>query len=82
VIIVVKRECNFCGTEVEPGTGMVWIRRDGAIINFCSRKCRINMVKLKRVPRKVKWTREYQNLKNIRKASETHKEATKLGNKQ
>ncbi len=51
---------------------MIYIRRDGAIINFCSRKCRINQTKLKRVPRKVKWTREYQNLKAIRKASEIH----------
>jgi large subunit ribosomal protein L24e len=69
---MVSRECSFCGTEIEPGTGMVYIRRDGAIINFCSKKCRINQTKLKRVPRKVKWTREYQNLKAIRKASEAH----------
>ncbi|EQB69570.1 50S ribosomal protein L24e [Cuniculiplasma divulgatum] len=69
---MVSRECSFCGTEIEPGTGMVYIRRDGAIINFCSKKCRVNQTKLKRVPRKVKWTREYQNLKAIRKASEAH----------
>ncbi len=69
---MVSRECSFCGTEIEPGTGMVYIRRDGAVINFCSKKCRVNQTKLKRVPRKVKWTREYQNLKAIRKASEAH----------
>lgn len=66
------RECNFCGTDIEPGTGMVYIRRDGAVINFCSKKCRVNMVKLKRVPRKTRWTREYHNLKAIKLASIEH----------
>lgn len=69
------KECNFCGTDIEPGTGMVYIRRDGAVINFCSRKCRVNMVKLKRVPRKTRWTREYHNLKSIKLATIKHANA-------
>ncbi len=72
------RECNFCGADIEPGTGMVYIRRDGAAINFCSKKCRVNMVKLKRVPRKTRWTREYHNLKAIKMASIEHANAEKL----
>jgi large subunit ribosomal protein L24e len=68
--MMVNKTCNFCGQEIEPGSGMAYIRKDGNVINFCSRKCRINMLKLKRVPRRVKWTAEYQNLKRLRKASE------------
>lgn len=71
---MVNKVCSFCGEEIEPGTGMTFIRKDGNILNFCSRKCRINMLKLKRVPRKVKWTREYQNLKRLRKSSEAQKQ--------
>ncbi|MGP6207598.1 50S ribosomal protein L24e [Cuniculiplasma sp. SKW3] len=71
---MVNKVCSFCGEEIEPGTGMTFIRKDGNILNFCSRKCRINMLKLKRVPRKVKWTREYQNLKRLRKNSEAQKQ--------
>jgi large subunit ribosomal protein L24e len=71
---MVNKVCSFCGNEIEPGTGMTYIRKDGNILNFCSRKCRINMLKLKRVPRKIKWTREYQNLKRLRKNSEAQKQ--------
>jgi large subunit ribosomal protein L24e len=70
---LVNKTCNFCGHEIEPGAGMTYIRKDGNVMNFCSRKCRINMLKLKRVPRKIKWTAEYQNLKKLRKSSESHK---------
>ena len=71
---MVNKVCSFCGDEIEPGKGMTYIRKDGNILNFCSRKCRINMLKLKRVPRKIKWTREYQNLKRLRKNSEAQKQ--------
>ncbi|WP_456369930.1 50S ribosomal protein L24e [Geoglobus sp.] len=54
-----KRICSFCGEEIEPGTGKIYVRRDGKILHFCSRKCEKNMVVLKRNPRKLKWTRYY-----------------------
>jgi large subunit ribosomal protein L24e len=63
------RTCNFCGSQIEPGTGTVYIRKDGMPINLCSRKCRINMLQLKRVPRKTKWTNEYHSIKEMRKQS-------------
>jgi len=31
-------------------------RSTGKTINFCSSKCEKNMLKLKRLPRKAKWT--------------------------
>jgi large subunit ribosomal protein L24e len=48
-------DCSFCGQEIEPGTGKMFVRRDGSVLYFCSSKCEKNMLKLKRVPRKIKW---------------------------
>ncbi|MFC1648559.1 50S ribosomal protein L24e [Nanoarchaeota archaeon] len=55
--------CDFCKNKVEPGTGKKYIKKDGHIIDFCSNKCKKNMLKLKRKPRTTKWTREYQMVK-------------------
>ncbi|MCD6411879.1 MAG: 50S ribosomal protein L24e [Thermoplasmata archaeon] len=57
--MVERRICSFCGNEIEPGTGKLYIRKDGTIYHFCSSKCQKNMLKLKRIPRKVRWTRFY-----------------------
>ena len=54
-----KRICAFCGYEIEPGTGKMYVRKDGKILYFCSGKCEKNMLKLKRNPRKLKWTKYY-----------------------
>ena len=51
--------CSFCGREIEVGTGKMYVRRDGKVFYFCSGKCEKNMLKLKRNPRKLKWTRKY-----------------------
>ncbi len=55
-----KRICSFCGNEIEVGTGKMYVRRDGKVLYFCSRKCEKNMLELKRNPRKLKWTKYYQ----------------------
>jgi len=54
-----KRICSFCGKPLKPGTGMMYVKDDGTIYFFCSSKCRKNMLKLKRDPRKLKWTKKY-----------------------
>jgi large subunit ribosomal protein L24e len=54
-----RRNCSFCGNEIEPGTGKIYIKKDGTVFNFCKNKCYKNMVELKRVPRKVRWTKHY-----------------------
>ena len=54
-----RRTCSFCGNEIEPGTGKMYIKKDGTLFFFCSNKCQKNLLKLKRVPRRVKWTRHY-----------------------
>ena len=52
-----RRTCSFCGNEVEPGTGKMFVRRDGTVFFFCSSKCEKNLLDLGRVPRTVRWTR-------------------------
>jgi large subunit ribosomal protein L24e len=59
-------ECSFCGKEIPKGTGKMFVRNDGKILYFCSRKCEKNMLELKRVPKKIKWTKEYRRWKEIR----------------
>jgi len=54
-----RRVCTFSGEEIEPGTGMMFVKRDGTVLWFKSSKARKNSLKLKRNPRKVKWTRHY-----------------------
>jgi len=60
---VLVRKCAFCGKEVEPGTGLMYVRNDGRILLFCSSKCSKNALKLKRSPEKVKWTLKHRRRK-------------------
>lgn len=52
-----KRVCSFCGEEIEPGTGKMFVRKDGTVFFFGSSKCEKNLLDLGRVPRTVRWTR-------------------------
>jgi len=54
--MVDMRTCSFCGEAIDPGTGKMFVRRDGTIFYFCSSKCQ-NNARLGRVPRRVRWTR-------------------------
>ena len=49
------RSCDFCGSPMEPGTGMLFASNDGRVSYFCSSKCDKNS-KLGRKPRKLPWT--------------------------
>jgi large subunit ribosomal protein L24e len=53
--MVEQHVCSFCGHQLEPGTGKMFVKKDGTIFYFCSSKCENNHV-LGRVPRKVEWT--------------------------
>jgi large subunit ribosomal protein L24e len=48
-------KCSFCETSLEPGTGKMFVKRDGIVLYFCSSKCERNMLKLRRKSRKLKW---------------------------
>jgi len=54
-----RAKCSFCGREIEPGTGIMYVKNDGSILWFCSSKCRKNYLKLRRNPKKLKWTLKY-----------------------
>ncbi len=55
----IHRTCTFCGEDMEPGRGKMFIRRDGTVLLFCSSKCQKNQLKLGRVGRTVRWTKRY-----------------------
>ena len=55
-----QRICSFTNEEIEPGTGMMYIKRDGSVYWFRDSKSRKNMLKLKRNARRLKWTRRYE----------------------
>jgi large subunit ribosomal protein L24e len=54
--MVEQKNCSFCGEAIEPGTGKLFVRKDGSIFYFCSSKCENNF-QLGRAPRRVPWTR-------------------------
>ncbi|MHA1238531.1 MAG: 50S ribosomal protein L24e [Candidatus Odinarchaeia archaeon] len=63
-------KCAFCGYDIEPGTGIIFVKSDGTMIRYCSSKCKKNALKLKRKPRKLKWTTYYEKVtKSKRKKS-------------
>ena len=43
-----QRICSFTNEEIEPGTGMMYVKRDGSVYWFRDSKSRKNMLKLKR----------------------------------
>jgi len=55
--------CAYCGREIEPGTGLMYVKNDGSVVWFCSSKC-FKSWKLKRDPRKLKWTEKYTPLRH------------------
>lgn len=48
--------CSFCNNTIARGTGVLFVRKDGSFLSFCSQKCRRNMLDLGREGRLVKWT--------------------------
>ncbi|MEM0087735.1 MAG: 50S ribosomal protein L24e [Thermofilum sp.] len=49
--------CTFCKRPVKPGSGIAYVRNDGAILHFCSSKCFKSSIKMHRDPRKLKWAK-------------------------
>ena len=61
--MVEKRNCSFCGEAIEPGTGKIYVKKDGTVYNFCTNKCKKNRIDIGRVPRRTRWTIRYNELK-------------------
>jgi|YelNatPaOPRAMG01_1025707.scaffolds.fasta_scaffold20799_2 large subunit ribosomal protein L24e len=49
------RLCSFCKREIPAGTGTLVVMNNGAMLWYCSSKCRKNHLHLGRNPQKVKW---------------------------
>ncbi len=67
-------KCSFCGLELPKGTGKMYVKKDGKILFFCSRRCEKNLLKLKRVPRETQWTDEYARLHKKDKKGQHYKD--------
>ena len=61
------KTCKFCGAEIEPGKGWMYVLADGTIWYFCSSKCAKNMLHLGRKPERVRWTAKARELKQKRR---------------
>ncbi len=63
---ILLKKCAFCGKDLEPGYGWMYVKSDGTILYFCSSKCAKNYLKLGRNPKRVKWVRKEKKLKEVR----------------
>ncbi len=55
--------CDFCGIEITPGTGKLYIRKDGTQFRFCSSKCQKNQLLKGYKARITPWTAQARAIK-------------------
>ena len=65
--------CSFCGTEIHKGTGKLFAFKDGKTNYFCSNKCEKNLLRMKRNPVNIEWTKDYAKMKETRTKSKAKK---------
>jgi large subunit ribosomal protein L24e len=59
---------------MEPGTGKLFVKKDGTVLTFDTNKCYKNMIELGRIPRTTTWTRAAKREKEIALAAAAAKE--------
>ena len=53
-------KCIFSGVEIPKGTGIMYVKKDGKILYFCSMKCEKNTIKLGRKFLETRWSGKYK----------------------
>ena len=66
-------KCIFCGKDENYFKGLNLITNEGRVDYYCSSKCRLNALKLKRVKRRVKWTEAFRERRAKGKEKATRK---------
>lgn len=61
--MVADRICSFSGEPIEPGTGIMYVKKNGEVYHYISRKCLREHQGLKRVNRYVPWTQAARAIK-------------------
>ena len=67
-------DCSFCGKEISPGTGKMYVKKDGTVFNFCSSKCEKTQIKRKYKNRITPWTKLFQTVKKTTKKTQEKKD--------
>ena len=55
-------KCSFCGVQIRPGTGKMYVKTDGTVFYWCSSKCEKNYG-LGREPKSSKWAKKSKTKK-------------------
>jgi len=63
--------CSFSGQKIPPGTGTMYVLKDGKVLWFKDSKSMKNHLKLKRKPVKTRWTEHYRKEHNKGVKTET-----------
>jgi large subunit ribosomal protein L24e len=71
--MVSTRTCDFSGEDIEPGTGIMYVRNDGTVLHFKDRKAEKNYF-MGREARDLEWTQAGRRAKDTRRPQETETE--------
>jgi len=52
-------KCSFCGQDFPHPQGLTYVKNDGSLLHFCSRRCKVSLLNFRRDARKIKWTAYY-----------------------
>lgn len=61
-------KCTFSGEQIKPGTGTMYVLKDGKTLWFKNSKSLKNYLNLKRKPIKTKWTEFFMESKKKHEA--------------